>query len=337
MAEASTPSTTSKRPIGALTVLAAAVAAGAIALFGVRLLGPRRAEAARHEIAATSPTTFAPGAAQTPTSPPSLQAQVQGTGQAQAFASTGSPPTSMCPQAPAPSPCPQAAAPSPCPQACPITQGPVALPALREEDLLAQTAAAMAHQHQQLPYASSTVPTVQLPTGAAAPRAAEAATASYVPMPQPASLQAAMPMFGAMAGAANAAPQPTCPAAAPPPVAAPGCPAAAAAVPAPQPPAPAPEPFGLTLADVAQEPAALEMGILSLGAAVKRVAPGSLAQQVGLREGDRVISVAGQPVVSVFHFFYLLSTQASDRPVKVAVARQGRPVQLDWPPAGAVR
>jgi hypothetical protein len=122
------------------------------------------------------------------------------------------------------------------------------------------------------------------------------------------------------------APAAPCPALA----AAPATPACPAATVAAAPAAPPADPLGLALAEPAPDPAALEAGLLSLGVIVKAATPGGAGQQAGLAEGDRIVTVTGQPVVSVLHFFYLLAQHAGERPARLGVVRQGKLLQLDW-------
>jgi len=80
-------------------------------------------------------------------------------------------------------------------------------------------------------------------------------------------------------------------------------------------PMPMPETIGLTLA-----PEQI--------AAVQSVAAGSIAAKAGLQAGDEVVSLAGQPLISIADFSWALHRAPASGPLAAAVKRGGAPMSL---------
>lgn len=67
----------------------------------------------------------------------------------------------------------------------------------------------------------------------------------------------------------------------------------------------------------------------SRGALINRVNPGLPGDQAGLQHGDVVVGVNGQQVDSVRELIYLISTQAPDSTVTLAVVRERQEMNID--------
>ena len=163
------------------------------------------------------------------------------------------------------------------------------------------------------PPAPMTVPTMAQP--AVVPQAVPAAGPLAAAPTMPPSPSRANPPATALYDPAGVAPRPVDPAR----------PAGTVAV--------AP-PFGLGLADLTRNEVAQRAGLLTLGVLVTAVAPGSDGAQAGLVAGDRIVSVASQPVISTFHFFFIVSQLPQDRPIRLDIVRDGAPLQIELAPAG---
>jgi hypothetical protein len=291
------PTPPAPRKTSSLTVLTAALVAGAVALFGVRFLSNARGgpEERRRDPAPIATPAPVMPQLQAPLAPPAAPSAAAPVAGLAGLA------------APAMQQPPPAAA-------CPI-QNPALAQPLLDEDQLPPTAAVT--RLNRYPAQAQAAPCPAAPV-VAAPVAAELA-----PPRAPCPTAAAAPAPAApCAEAAPAAPVRM-------PVA---LPALAATPPAP---APSPNPAGLALVDVTQDPAALEAGLLTVGVTVKAVTQRSLGQQAGLQTGDRIVSVAGQPVASVFHFFYVLAQLPEGDAARLVVVRGGKPLRLTWPARSA--
>jgi serine protease Do len=84
------------------------------------------------------------------------------------------------------------------------------------------------------------------------------------------------------------------------------------------------EPAGLALEDVT--PAlANRLGLpVGQGAWVAGVVPGSLADRTGLREGDVIASVNGQPVADVAGYLGAMQSRPANQPATLGIVRAGR-------------
>jgi regulator of sigma E protease len=60
---------------------------------------------------------------------------------------------------------------------------------------------------------------------------------------------------------------------------------------------------------------------------IRQVAPGTPAEQAGLREDDRVVLIAGRPITRVEDFRFI-TQEHLDRPMPLVVSREGRELQL---------
>ena len=80
--------------------------------------------------------------------------------------------------------------------------------------------------------------------------------------------------------------------------------------------------LGASVADAASQ-AKKHPGIPAAGAYVGKVKSGSPAEQVGLRPGDVITALGGQPVQRADDVQRLLSAMPSDRPISLTYVRDG--------------
>src|SRR5262249_22257571 len=68
-------------------------------------------------------------------------------------------------------------------------------------------------------------------------------------------------------------------------------------------------------------------------ATIKRVAAGSVADRAGLKLGDAIVTLAGQPLLSTADLQWVLQTTPAPAQLRAEVQREGatRPVTLDLP------
>jgi len=83
--------------------------------------------------------------------------------------------------------------------------------------------------------------------------------------------------------------------------------------------------LGASIADAASQ-AAKHPGIPTSGAYVGRVRPGSAAERAGLRPGDVIVALGGQPVARAADVHRLLSQMPGGRNVSLTYVRDGRRV-----------
>lgn len=92
---------------------------------------------------------------------------------------------------------------------------------------------------------------------------------------------------------------------------------------------------------VTPPPAGLRLGVyLETHAGrveIHQVAPGSLTERSGLRVGDGITAIDGQPVSSARQVIERVAANPAGRPLHLTVQRQGRllPLQLALPPVPA--
>ncbi|MCP9835329.1 MULTISPECIES: ChaN family lipoprotein [unclassified Cyanobium] len=88
---------------------------------------------------------------------------------------------------------------------------------------------------------------------------------------------------------------------------------------------------------VSRPPAGLRLGVYlethSGRVEIRQVAPGSLAERSGLRVGDRITAIDGQPVSSARQVIERLAAHPAARPLGLTLRREGRllPLQLALP------
>ena len=80
--------------------------------------------------------------------------------------------------------------------------------------------------------------------------------------------------------------------------------------------------LGASIADAVSQ-AKKHPGIPTSGAYVGQVKPGSPAEQAGLRPGDVITALGGQPVQRADDVQRLLSAMPSDRPISLTYVRDG--------------
>lgn len=88
----------------------------------------------------------------------------------------------------------------------------------------------------------------------------------------------------------------------------------------------------LSTAALAVEPATPSGGVL-----IKTVIPNSPAAQVGLKSGDRIMSIAGTPTEDAFDMAWAISSHAPGARLQLQVIRNGQPVTLAGTLGRAVR
>ena len=66
-----------------------------------------------------------------------------------------------------------------------------------------------------------------------------------------------------------------------------------------------------------------------VGVAVADVLPGGPAANAGLKKGDKIIEVNGEPITSASNLINYVALQAPNSTIKIAVVRDGKPLTLD--------
>lgn len=73
------------------------------------------------------------------------------------------------------------------------------------------------------------------------------------------------------------------------------------------------------------------------GVLIKTVVPNSPAAQVGLKSGDRILSIAGMPTEDVFDMAWAISSHAPGTRLELQVVRDGKAIALEGTLGRAVR
>jgi tetratricopeptide (TPR) repeat protein/tRNA A-37 threonylcarbamoyl transferase component Bud32 len=71
----------------------------------------------------------------------------------------------------------------------------------------------------------------------------------------------------------------------------------------------------------------LKLGVDKAEVVIRKISPGSLAQEIGLREGDVLVRYAGQPLLSI-QDLPMLTGRASGSGIELEIRREGAPLKL---------
>ena len=68
------------------------------------------------------------------------------------------------------------------------------------------------------------------------------------------------------------------------------------------------------------------------GLLISSVVPEGPAAKAGLKDGDRIVEVAGKPVKNIQVYMVLMRDQKRDQPIEVTVLRGGKKINLKVKP-----
>ena len=68
------------------------------------------------------------------------------------------------------------------------------------------------------------------------------------------------------------------------------------------------------------------------GVLLSGVSDGGPASKAGLKEGDRIVEIAGKPVRDINAYMGLLATQKRGNPVDIAIVREGKKLTIKVTP-----
>ena len=68
------------------------------------------------------------------------------------------------------------------------------------------------------------------------------------------------------------------------------------------------------------------------GVLLSGVSDGGPASKAGLKEGDRIVEIAGKPVRDINAYMGLLATQKRGNPIDIAIVREGKKLTIKITP-----